>query len=178
MVGAPEEFGEFLVAIFDHWIKRDVGKIFVMNIEWAFANFVGAPGAVCHHQPTCGRSVIVEHNGDVYACDHYVYPQYWLGNMHQQTIAEMIDSPQQQAFGEDKFKQLPAQCRSCNVLKACWEAARNTASCSMPAANRPNYLCAGISVISAIYRHILKQWLICWRTVARPATLCMRICWW
>ena len=57
----PEEFGEFLVAIFDHWIKRDVGKIFVMNIEWAFANFVGAPGAVCHHQPTCGRSVIVEH---------------------------------------------------------------------------------------------------------------------
>lgn len=88
----PEEFGEFLVAIFDHWIKRDVGKIFVMNIEWAFANFVGAPGAVCHHQPTCGRSVIVEHNGDVYACDHYVYPQYRLGNMHQQTIAEMIDS--------------------------------------------------------------------------------------
>lgn len=56
----PQEFGEFLVAIFDHWIKRDVGKIFVMNIEWAFANFVGAPGAVCHHQPTCGRSVIVE----------------------------------------------------------------------------------------------------------------------
>lgn len=116
----PDEFGEFLVAIFDHWIKRDVGKIFVMNIEWAFANFVGAPGAVCHHQPTCGRSVIVEHNGDVYACDHYVYPQYRLGNMHQQTIAEMIDSPQQQVFGEDKFKQLPAQCRSCNVLKACW----------------------------------------------------------
>lgn len=116
----PQEFGEFLVAIFDHWIKRDVGKIFVMNIEWAFANFVGAPGAVCHHQPTCGRSVIVEHNGDVYACDHYVYPQYRLGNMLQQTIAEMIDSPQQQAFGEDKFKQLPAQCRSCNVLKACW----------------------------------------------------------
>lgn len=75
----PQEFGEFLVAIFDHWIKRDVGKIFVMNIEWAFANFVGAPGAVCHHQPTCGRSVIVEHNGDVYACDHYVYPQYRLG---------------------------------------------------------------------------------------------------
>lgn len=131
----PQEFGEFLVAIFDHWIKRDVGKIFVMNIEWAFANFVGAPGAVCHHQPTCGRSVIVEHNGDVYACDHYVYPQYRLGNMLQQMIAEMIDSPQQQAFGEDKFKQLPAQCRSCNVLKACWEAARNTALCSMPAAN-------------------------------------------
>lgn len=88
----PDEFGEFLVAIFDHWIKRDVGKIFVMNIEWAFANFVGAPGAVCHHQPTCGRSVIVEHNGDVYACDHYVYSQYRLGNMLQQTIAEMVDS--------------------------------------------------------------------------------------
>ena len=148
----PDEFGEFLVAIFDHWIKRDVGKIFVMNIEWAFANFVGAPGAVCHHQPTCGRSVIVEHNGDVYACDHYVYPQYRLGNMHQQTIAEMIDSPQQQAFGEDKFKQLPAQCRSCNVLKACWGGCPKHRF-MLDASGKPglNYLCAGYQ---RYFRHL------------------------
>ncbi|RIG17805.1 SPASM domain-containing protein, partial [Shigella dysenteriae] len=148
----PEEFGEFLVAIFDHWIKRDVGKIFVMNIEWAFANFVGAPGAVCHHQPTCGRSVIVEHNGDVYACDHYVYPQYRLGNMHQQTIAEMVDSPQQQAFGEDKFKQLPAQCRSCNVLKACWGGCPKHRF-MLDASGKPglNYLCAGYQ---RYFRHL------------------------
>ncbi|EJG8058487.1 anaerobic sulfatase maturase [Escherichia coli] len=148
----PDEFGEFLVAIFDHWIKRDVGKIFVMNIEWAFANFVGAPGAVCHHQPTCGRSVIVEHNGDVYACDHYVYPQYRLGNMHQQTIAEMIDSPQQQVFGEDKFKQLPAQCRSCNVLKACWGGCPKHRF-MLDASGKPglNYLCAGYQ---RYFRHL------------------------
>lgn len=62
----PEDYGRFLCAVFDRWITRDVGKVFVMNIEWAFANFVGAPGTVCHHQPTCGRSVVVEHNGDVY----------------------------------------------------------------------------------------------------------------
>ncbi len=138
-----------------HRIKRDVGNIFVMNIEWAFANFVGAPGAVCHHQPTCGRSVIVEHNGDVYACDHYVYLQYRLGNMHQQTIAEMIDSPQQQVFGEDKFKQLPAQCRSCNVLKACWRLPKHRFM--LDASGKPglNYLCAGYQRYSHD-RHILK----------------------
>ena len=80
------------------------------------------------------------------------YPQYRLGNMLQQTIAEMIDSPQRQALGEDKFKQLPAQCRSCNVLKACWEAARTTALCSMPAANPGlNYLCAGYQ---RYFRHL------------------------
>ncbi|MGQ7118984.1 FAD-dependent oxidoreductase [Escherichia sp. HC-CC4] len=123
-----------------------------MNIEWAFANFVGAPGAVCHHQPTCGRSVIVEHNGDVYACDHYVYPQYRLGNMHQQTIAEMIDSPQQQVFGEDKFKQLPAQCRSCNVLKACWGGCPKHRF-MLDASGKPglNYLCAGYQ---RYFRHL------------------------
>lgn len=116
----PKEYGAFLTTVFDRWLQRDVGKVFVMNIEWAFANFVGAPGAVCHHQPTCGRSVVVEHNGDVYACDHYVYPEYLLGNVHQQTFAQMIDAPAQEQFGRDKFARLPQQCRQCEVLKACW----------------------------------------------------------
>ncbi len=172
----PDEFGEFLVAIFDHWIKRD-GKIFVMNIEWAFANFVGA-GCGLPSSANLWASVIVEHNGDVYACDHYVYPQ-WLGICISKDL-ETIDFPQQQVFGEDKFEQLPAQCRSCNVLKACWGRLPETplhARCQRQT-GAELFVCRGISVISAIYRHILKQWLICWRTVARPVTLCMRICWW
>lgn len=68
-----EEFGEFLVVIFDYWIKCDVGKIFVMNIEWVFVNFVGVLGVVCYYQLICGCLVIVEYNGDVYVCDYYVY---------------------------------------------------------------------------------------------------------
>ena len=75
----PGDYGQFPTTIFDRWIKRDVGKMFVMNFEWALANYMGRPGTVCHHQPTCGRSVIIERNGDVYACDHYVYPEYYRG---------------------------------------------------------------------------------------------------
>ncbi len=116
----PEEYGRFLTTIFDTWVKRDVGKTFVMNFEWALANFTENPGTVCHHQPTCGRSVIVEHNGDVYACDHYVYPQYLLGNLTAEPLAVMTDSERQEQFGRDKFATLPDRCRNCNVLKGCW----------------------------------------------------------
>lgn len=115
-----EDYGRFLLSVFKRWFKRDVGTVFVMNIEWAFANFMNIPGAVCHHQPTCGRSVICEHNGDIYACDHYVYPHYLLGNIAEKTFAEMVDSDAQKKFGTDKLRQLPQQCRRCEVLKACW----------------------------------------------------------
>ncbi len=116
----PKEYGLFLTAIFDQWVKRDVGETFVMNFEWALANFTGNPGAVCHHQPTCGRSVIVEHNGDVYGCDHYVYPQYRLGNLVNEPLSTMVDSPHQEQFGRDKFADLSEQCRNCKVVKGCW----------------------------------------------------------
>ena len=91
-----------------------------MNFEWALANFMGRPGTVCHHQPTCGRSVIVEHNGDVYACDHYVYPSYRLGNVLEQSFASMVDAPEQEEFGKSKFAALTRQCGSCKMLRGCW----------------------------------------------------------
>ena len=134
------EYGKFLTTIFDQWIKRDVGKIFVMNFEWALANFMRVPGAVCHHQPTCGRSLVLEHNGDIYACDHYVYPEYFLGNIQQNSLADMLDNMEQ--FGRNKFAALPARCRECQVLAACWGGCpkhRFIGSESEP----ENYLCAG-----------------------------------
>lgn len=148
----PEDYGDFLIAVFDRWIKHDVGKIFVMNIEWTFASFVGAPGAVCHHQPTCGRSLVVEHNGDVYACDHYVYPEYRLGNMREQSFAQMVDSPGQQDIGKDKYAKLPSQCRKCEVLKACWGGCPKHRF--MPGDNGGpglNYLCPGFH---RYFRHL------------------------
>jgi uncharacterized protein len=116
----PEPYGAFLSTIFDEWIKRDVGKIYVMNFEWALANYMGRPGASCHHQPTCGKAVVVEHNGDVYACDHYVYSDYHLGNLVTGDLTSMLDSPLQQRFGSDKLDALPEQCRRCNMVKGCW----------------------------------------------------------
>ncbi|EOX8446158.1 anaerobic sulfatase maturase [Salmonella enterica] len=148
----PEDYGRFLCAVFDRWITHDVGKVFVMNIEWAFANFVGAPGTVCHHQPTCGRSVVVEHNGDVYACDHYVYPQFHLGNLNEQTFAAMLDSPQQEAFGKDKYTTLPEQCRQCPVLRACWGGCpKHRFALTKEGKPGLNYLCAGFR---AYFQHL------------------------
>jgi uncharacterized protein len=116
----PAEYGEFLVAIFDEWVKRDVGRMHVMNFEWALANFMGRPGASCHHQPTCGNAVVVEHNGDVYACDHFVYPEYRLGNLTHDGLSALISQPQLARFGNDKLDSLPQQCRRCNMVKGCW----------------------------------------------------------
>ncbi|MGL5242493.1 MAG: anaerobic sulfatase maturase [Kluyvera ascorbata] len=140
----PEAYGDFLVAVFERWRQRDVGRVFVMNVEWAFASFVGAPGAICHHQPTCGRSLAVEHNGDVYACDHFVYPQYRLGNLHHDTFASMVDAPEQERFGQAKYRTLPKQCRECRVLKACWGGCPKHRF-RLTAEGEPglNYLCAG-----------------------------------
>ncbi len=140
----PEEYGRFLTEIFDQWRRRDVGRVFVMNFEWALANFMGKHDAVCHHQPTCGRSVVVEHTGDVYGCDHYVYPEHRLGNILERPFAAMLDSPEQEQFGKDKFAKLTAQCKRCKVLKGCWGGCpklRFTAAENGEAGL--SYLCAG-----------------------------------
>lgn len=111
-----------------------------------------APGTVCHHQPTCGRSMVVEHNGDVYACDHYVYPQFHLGNLNEQTFAAMLDSPQQEAFGKDKYTTLPEQCRQCPVLRACWGGCpKHRFVLTKEGKPGLNYLCAGFR---AYFQHL------------------------
>jgi uncharacterized protein len=116
----PEAYGEFLCRIFDEWVRQDVGTFFVMNFEWAFANYVGLPARVCQFMPLCGRSLIIEHNGDVYACDHYVYPEYRLGNILTEDFQEMVQSVKQCAFGQAKSKALLKYCQECSVLPACW----------------------------------------------------------
>ncbi|MBO9601241.1 MAG: anaerobic sulfatase maturase [Novosphingobium sp.] len=117
---SPAAWGSYLSAVFREWAGRDVGEIFVMNFEWTLAAMVGAPGVVCVHQPTCGRAVIAEHDGTVYSCDHFVYPEYRLGNIVTDSLAAMVDSTQQQAFGRAKHETLPTQCRKCPFLELCW----------------------------------------------------------
>ncbi len=115
----PEEYGDFLIAIYEEWARHDVGKIFVMNFEWALNAWIGNPSPVCIHAEHCGRSVVVEHNGDVYACDHSVYPEYRLGNISVDSLIQMVEKSLQSGFGIAKGTTLPRWCRECEVLKAC-----------------------------------------------------------
>jgi uncharacterized protein len=115
----PAEFGAFLCTIFDEWVQRDVGRVFVQHFDTALAKWVGVPGGSCVFAETCGRGLAIEHNGDVYSCDHYVYPEYRLGNIRNTPLAELVDSPRQQKFGTDKSSTLPKYCRECPVKFAC-----------------------------------------------------------
>jgi uncharacterized protein len=116
----PEQYGEFLIAIFDEWVRQDVGKVFVMNFEWTLNAAVGNGSPVCVFSRQCGRALAVEHNGDVYACDHYVYPEYRLGNLLADDLGQMVQSSVDRGFGSHKEDTLPRCCRECDVLQACW----------------------------------------------------------
>jgi uncharacterized protein len=115
----PEEYGDFLIAIYEDWVGNDVGKTFVMNFEWALNAWIGNPSPVCVHARQCGRALVIEHNGDVYACDHFVYPQYRLGNILSQGLAHMAGESLRTGFGVNKETALPKWCRECDVLAAC-----------------------------------------------------------
>ena len=115
----PEEYGDFLIAVYEGWVRHDVGKVFVMNFEWALNAWIGNPSPVCIHAEQCGRAVVVEHNGDVYACDHCVYPQYRLGNILSDTLQGMVEKSLWSGFGVAKETSLPRWCKECEVLAAC-----------------------------------------------------------
>ena len=115
----PEEYGDFLIAIFDEWVRNDVGTTKVMNFEWALHAWIGNPSPVCVFSQQCGRSLVLEHNGDVYACDHCVYPEYKLGNICTENLVQMVGKSVQSGFGITKETGLPRSCRECQVLAAC-----------------------------------------------------------
>ena len=95
----PEEYADFLIAIYEDWVRHDVGRVFVMNFEWALNAWIGNPSPVCIHAQQCGRAVVIEHNGDVYACDHFVYQPYRLGNIAEDTLAHMVEKSLNTGFG-------------------------------------------------------------------------------
>jgi len=115
----PAQYGQFLSAIFDQWVRRDVGRTFVQLFDAALGQWLGASASLCVFAENCGTALALEHNGDVFACDHYVYPRYRLGNLLTATLADMVYSDPQRQFGHDKSATLPAYCRKCPVLFAC-----------------------------------------------------------
>ncbi len=140
----PEAWGRFLRAIFDEWVVRDVGTVFVQTFDAALASWYGAPPALCVFAETCGNAVALEHNGDLYSCDHFVDPEHLLGNIMQTHMVELLASKPQRAFGDAKRDTLPRQCRECSVLFACHgECPKNRVAVTADGEPGLNHLCAG-----------------------------------
>ena len=117
----PQEgYGKFLWDIFNEWIKKDIGYIFINIFDDLLGQWLGFPSSSCVHQKTCGRSMILESNGDIYSCDHFVYPAYKIGNVNQQVLMNIVNSTQQIKFGEKKWQTLTKQCQKCDVRYFCY----------------------------------------------------------
>ncbi len=148
----PEQYGRFLIGIFDEWVRRDVGRVYVQHFDVALGAWVGQPGAVCIFAPTCGNALAIEHNGDLYACDHFVEPDYLLGNIQDTPMIELVASDKQRKFGQDKQDTLPRYCRECEVRFACHGGCPKNRFIKTPDGEPGlNYLCAGYK---AFFNHI------------------------
>lgn len=149
-----EQYGRFLIEVFEEWARNDVGDVFVQMFDTALAHWLGMDQAgMCVHARTCGDALALEHNGDLYSCDHYVDPEYLLGNITQgRTLLQLVDSPQQRAFGQAKANTLPAYCRSCDVRFACNGGCPKDRFRSTPDGEPGlHYLCEGYQ---AFFRHV------------------------
>jgi uncharacterized protein len=171
----PGQFGRFLVEIFDEWVRRDVGKTFVLNFDGALAGWLGMAGTVCIFGPTCGLGMALEHNGDLYSCDHFVEPKQYLGNILKTPMNELVASEQQRKFGRDKKDALPMYCRECAVLSICnGECPKNRFVKTPDGEPGLNYLCAGYK---AFFKHADKPMRIMAELIRanRPASEVMAI---
>ena len=140
----PLAYGKFLSAIFDQWVRHDVGSVFVQIFDIMLGVWTGMEAALCVFRQRCGRAMALEHNGDLYSCDHYVYPQYKLGNIRDTHVATLLTSPQQTKFGNDKLDTLPNYCRQCDVRFACnGECPKHRFMMTPDGEAGLNYLCAG-----------------------------------
>lgn len=140
----PKQWGNFLIEIFAEWVKRDVGQTFVLNFDGALAGWLGIAGTVCIFGPTCGQSMALEHNGDLYSCDHFVEPNFYLGNILKTSMIELIASDKQRKFGQDKWDKLPQYCRNCEFIHICnGECPKNRFNETPDGEPGLNYLCEG-----------------------------------
>lgn len=166
----PVKWGDFLSALFDEWLKEDVGTYYIQLFDATLANWVGEQPGVCSMAPACGHAGVMEFNGDVYSCDHYVFPAYKLGNIRTHTLTEMMYSPRQLQFGADKRDKLPGQCKACEYLFACnGECPKNRFAFTADGEPGLNYLCAGYKRFfrhAAPYMDFMKKELLARRPPA------------
>jgi len=147
----PDAYGRFLSRIFDEWVKKDVGRVFVQLFDVALESWMGMEASLCVFRRTCGSALAMEHTGDLYSCDHYVYPENRLGNIMETALEKLIDLPEQKTFGQAKLESLPKMCRSCEVRFACnGECPKHRFLTTPEGEPGLNYLCAG-------YKHFFKH---------------------
>ncbi len=140
----PEQWGSFLCAIFEEWVHNDVGKMFVEIFDCTLANWMGVLPGICAYSKNCGHAGVMEHNGDVYSCDHFVFPEYKLGNIRDHTLIEMLYGDKQHAFSRLKHTSLPRQCKECDMVFACHgECPKNRFEKDKYGEPGLNYLCKG-----------------------------------
>jgi uncharacterized protein len=140
----PIAYGDFLVKIFDEWVRKDVGEYYVITFDCVLANWMRVAPPVCVAASTCGNAGVVEYNGDVYSCDHYVFPEYKLGNIMDKSLLTLMGSPVQMQFGKNKWEKLPAYCKKCEWLDLCnGECPKNRIINTPGGEPGLNWLCAG-----------------------------------
>jgi uncharacterized protein len=147
-----EKYGQFLIAVFDEWIRRDVGCVFVQHFDVALGLWYGQPASLCVFGQTCGRALVLEHNGDLYACDHFVDDNHLLGNIQTQNMTDLVNSREQIQFGRDKSETLPRSCLVCDMRFACnGGCPKNRILRAPDGESGLNYLCEGYK---AFFTHI------------------------
>lgn len=165
----PEDFGRFMIGIFDRWVRNDVGQTYVQLFEVSLQSWLGMPAGLCFFRETCGASLAVEHNGDVYSCDHYVDGPNLLGNLMENPMESLVNSEPQAAFGRAKRDTLPQFCRECDVRFACHgECPKNRFLTTPDGEQGLNYLCAGYK---AYFHHVapyMKFMAMCLRRGMSP----------
>lgn len=167
----PEQYGRFLNRVFDRWLEQeDVGTIFVRDFDMLLGLVMGQPSSVCVNAETCGRAAAIEHNGDLYSCDHFVNKEDLLGNVARQSLSEMIDGTQQTKFGQDKRDALPRCCRECQFLAYCYGGCLKDRIINAPDGEPGlNYLCAGYKLFYSYTLPVFERMAKCLR-VGRPAS--------
>lgn len=156
------KYGDFLIKIFDEWVFRDVGNIFIQIFDSTLASWMGETTGLCVFSPTCGTALALEHNGDLYSCDHYVEPDFFIGNIMMDDMADLVSSKKQKRFGIDKLESLPMACKKCDVLFACHGGCPKNRFLELPPdKNGLNYLCAGYKEyfyhVSGVMRFMSKE---------------------
>ncbi len=149
---SAEQYGRFLIEVFEEWVRRDVGEVYVQMFDVALANWVGVPPSLCVHSETCGSALALEHTGDLYSCDHFVEPRYRLGNIKEEHMLKLVSSPQQVQFGLDKRDTLPQYCLDCDVRFACHGGCPKDRFITTPSGDPGlNFLCAGFK---SFFHHV------------------------
>jgi uncharacterized protein len=171
---SPEQYGKFLIGVFDEWVRHDVGRIYVQHFDTALANWYGEPHGICVFSPTCGSALVIEHNGDIYSCDHFVDRDHLLGNILEVPIIELVNNDRQRQFGRNKTEKLPKYCLECPVLFACrGECPKNRFVVTPDGEPGLNYLCEGYRMF---FSHIQKpmKFMVQELTASRPPSNVMK----